>query len=347
MSWHGRRAPRRWQRPLALEPLEDRLLPAALIGPLPADWVSPNQNPPAAVSQTSAAAAPDADAPPGGYAPGQTDTTPAPATTNAATPGAAQNASSYPASGTGATSASQSSRGDTYSSSSGNGHTAYTYPTAQGGESPAEYYPPAHEAATTATPAVTAIPGMTALATAAPAQPVLAAHGQAPAFLVPPPVPFVALAPAAVPAAPVEAAAPLPAEGVWEAFRSGLQAALANASAEESPASALPELQTGPVFPLSLPLPGGLLALDLANWQLGVRALFRRLDALDEELGEVSSLERLAPWCAALGAVTVAMELARRQRSQRYPTDLTETAGRGLAWKWAAVPPGGNPPESS
>jgi hypothetical protein len=337
---------------LSVEPLEDRLLLSAFIGPLAVSGGNPNQNTAAAVSQASTQAASDSDTPPGGYAAGQADTTPDAATTDTTWLGATQSANAYTAGGTGATGAAQSSGTSSYASSSGDGHTASTYPTARGGESATEYYPPsstasAPAAATTAAPAVSAVISTTALAVAAPVLPVLAAPVQAPALIAPPPVQAAAPAPAVTTVGSAEPGTQPPAEGGPKASLSGFQAALAEPSADETFGAALPEVQAGPVFPLSLPLPGGLVALDLENWQRGVRALFQRLEALEEDLGEEAGLYRLAPWCAALGAVTVALELARRRLNKRYPPDLAEIAGRGLTWKWACVPPAGHPPELS
>jgi hypothetical protein len=117
------------------------------------------------------------------------------------------------------------------------------------------------------------------------------------------------------------------------------------ARAEEGAVSAAPDPEAVPLFPLALPLPGGLLPGDLTTWERGVRELFRRLDALADEAGEPASWGRLAPWCAALGAVTFALELSRRRLSKRYPADPAEVRSRGLAWSWSHDPQGGEPPE--
>src|SRR5207247_1226011 len=49
-----------------------------------------------------------------------------------------------------------------------------------------------------------------------------------------------------------------------------------------------------------LPLLGGLLPLNLRDWQQGVRELIRRLDGLAKE-PSVPVWSCLAPWCAVLG----------------------------------------------
>jgi hypothetical protein len=189
----------------------------------------------------------------------------------------------------------------------------------------------------------------------------------------------------AAPAGPAEVRAPAPAavEAVWEGFRSVKpEIALAPVTDESSvpvlpsletdhlfPLSlplpggllpldvaawqrqgqreevpVLPSLETDHLFPLSLPLPGGLLPLDVAAWQRGVRELFNRLEALAEEPGETASWGRLGPWCAALGGLTIALEIVRRRLSKRYPPDPV-ALGRGLAWRWSPEPDGGEPPE--
>src|SRR5262249_2474310 len=90
-----------------------------------------------------------------------------------------------------------------------------------------------------------------------------------------------------------------------------------------------------PLFPLMLPLPGAVLPLDLPAWERGVRDFFSHLDALDGGPTGELAWEKLAPWCAALGAAAVALEVARRQLSRRPPPRLAPVPGRGLAWKWS------------
>jgi hypothetical protein len=43
--------------------------------------------------------------------------------------------------------------------------------------------------------------------------------------------------------------------------------------------------------------------------------------------------------------MTLALELARRRLGKRYPDDLGEARGRGLAWNWSADPNGRQPAE--
>ena len=147
------------------------------------------------------------------------------------------------------------------------------------------------------------------------------------------------------PAGPAEVRAPTPAEAAREAFRSGKPEIAFTPEGNEEPGPVSPALEASRLFPLALPLPGGLLPVDVAAWERGVRDLFNRLEALGDEPGEAASWRRLAPWCAALGGLTIALEIVRRRLSKRYPPALAEAAGRGLAWRWSPEPDSGEPPE--
>jgi hypothetical protein len=340
------------QRPLALEPLEDRLLLSVLVGPLPAGGL--NQSPLPSVTQNSAGAAmPYGGASSGGYASGQTDTTPdtgqATSTPPSTNPGYTQATSTQArsASSQAEYTSSQGNSAAYYASSADSRHAAYY---SNSGDTPAEYYPQASAstprvAASNASPVTTAVLGMAAAATAVPAPLPLAARIQAPAFVAAPPVQAVAPVNFVAPAGPVEDHAPALAEAAWQGFRSGVPEAALTPGLDETSVPAFPALDAGRLFPLALPLPGGLLPVDVAAWERGVRDLFSRLEALGDEPAEAASWGRLAPWCAALGGITIALEIVRRRLSKRYPPILAEAAGRGLAWRWSPEPNSGEPPE--
>jgi hypothetical protein len=146
-------------------------------------------------------------------------------------------------------------------------------------------------------------------------------------------------------AGPAAVHEPAPAEAKWEAVWSNLPEKAFTAAGNEEIGPVAPALEASRLFPLALPLPGGLLPLDVAAWERGVRDLFNRLETLGDEPGEGASWGRLVPWCAVLGGMTLALELVRRQLSKRFPPALTEAAGRGLAWRWSPEPGGGEPPE--
>jgi hypothetical protein len=342
------------QRPLALEPLEDRLLLSVLVGPLPASAGGLNQNPLASVTQSSTSAAmPDADTPPGGYASGQTDTTPGTGQATSATPsmnpGYAQAAGTQ--AGQGGYAPSQGNSPAYYPSSSGSQHTAYySNSRTESGDTPAEYYPHVsastpREAASNASPITTAILGMVTAATAIPTPLPPVARAQGPAFVAAPPVQAVAPGNTVAPAGAAEVRAPAPAEAAWEAFQWGLPQVAFTPEGSEEAGLVWPALEASRLFPLALPLPGGLLPVDVAAWERGVRDLFNRLEALGDEPAEMASWGRLAPWCAALGGITIALEIVRRRLSKRYPPTLAEAVGRGLAWRWSPEPDSGEPPE--
>jgi hypothetical protein len=323
------------QRLLALEPLEDRLLLSGLVGPLPAGGSGLNQTLPASVTQhNGSAAAPGANGSAGkGYAQAASTHTGSASSQDGYTPSQQNPANSYasdPASQQGA-----------YYSEDGS----------SGGDSPAEYTSQASatttpEAANSATPATTAVLGMAAAATVAPAPQPVAAMVQGPAFLPTPPAPAAAPMKFVAQAGPAEVPhAPAPAEVAWEAFRSGGPETAFTPASDESSVAVSPALETGPLFPLALPLPGGPLPVEVAAWEGAVRDLFSRLEALGDDVGEAADWGRLAPWCATLGAITVALEVVRRRLSKRYQPAPAEAAGRGLAWKWLPEPEGGEPPE--
>jgi hypothetical protein len=343
MFGHVRRARRHPFHPLTLEPLEDRLLLSVLASPAPASASGPNQSTLASVTPSnSTAAAPDA----GGYAPGQSDTTPntgqvmgpQPASASPAVAGTGASQSEYPPSAGQQASAAASASG--YYANSG----------AQGSEAYSEYYPKGSttspkEATSNTSPATTAVLGAAPSVTAVP-NALIAVSSQGPALLAPPPgVPAVAVT---GPASPAEIHLPAHAEVIARAaFAPDAPGLTDNPEAAEGLALVSPAVDTGQLFPLALPLPGGLLPLDLAAWERGVRNLFSRLDALDDDAGEGANWERLTPWCAALGLLTVTLEIVRHRLSKRYPPGVTQTTGRGLAWQWPRKPKGHNLPEES
>jgi hypothetical protein len=227
------------------------------------------------------------------------------------------------------------------------------YPTASPGTTAQvrnDYYPPAQAPAVAkATPAnVTAVPGAAAVVpfgvpttvtvsdrSLALAQP---APGGSPA---PGPRPDAgAVAPATVgregPTRPVEVAVREEVEAPPEVAAALVPPELA------SPTFAKVELSALPAF---LPLPGGLLPVDLAAWEQRVADFFRRLDSLGDDSPGDAPWERLTPWCGLLGAMAVALEVARRQLGRQPPPDLAEAGGRGLAWKWRTDPKGNSPLE--
>lgn len=238
---------------------------------------------------------------------------------------------------------------DTYTTQAARGSAATT----------AEYYPPGtadaayayREAAPQASaPTLTAIPGTGTPGAVAAAQPPRAESGTS------------LIAPQGVHAGPARESVPLrPDPGPRQVQgRPSADAVARKALTEE--AQALPEVAAGPVkaeatpspvtevempdlFPLALPLPGGLLPVDLAGWERGVADFFRHLDALGGEGAAEPPWLRLAPWCVALGALTAAMTIVRRQLSKAAPPSVAETAGRGLAWRWPSGPGGNTPPE--
>jgi hypothetical protein len=348
------------QRPLALEPLEDRLLLSIPVGPLPASARGLNQNPPASVTHKSTRVSTpdaDADAPPGGYASGQTDTTPETEQATRATPSTnlgyaqATGAQAGHASSQGQDTPWQGNSAVSYASSSDSHYTtSHANSGTESGDTPAEYYPQVsastpREAASNASPITTAVLGMVTVATAIPTPLPPVARAQGPAFINAPPVQAVAPGNPVAPAGAAEVRAPAPAEAAWEAFQSGLPEVALTPEGNEEAGPVLPALEASRLFPLALPLPVRLLPVDVAAWERSVRELFNRLEALGDEPAEMASWGRLAPWCAALGGITLALEIVRRRLSKRYPPALAEATGRGLAWRWSPEPDSGEPPE--
>jgi hypothetical protein len=255
-----------------------------------------------------------------------------PAAASAAYPASVANASPqarYPASG------------------AGSGNTDYASPAA--GENATEYYPPARttspsSSTRTAEPALTAVLGNAPSGVSAQVPVRLLGNAALLVAAVLPPSMAAAAAPqgASGQPGPARPAAVSPGEAPSEALPSGFPGGNI-VQAEWVSGSPFSEAEPVQVFPLALPLPGWLIAADLSAWERGVQELFRRLDALADEVGEEASMGRLAPWCAALGAMTLVLELTRRRLSKRHPADPGEVRGRGLAWSWSHDPQGREP----
>jgi hypothetical protein len=307
-----------------------------------------NRTAPAAVAPPSDAT-PDADTPAGGYVSAQ------PASSGTAEALAGSGQAAQPASAQQAADSSTDANMPGYQMSYPSTSTEDSqprYPNARADDSASEYYPAAHTATHASITARAAEPASTAvLRASAPLASVLAprlvAGGATPTAVGgPPPQPVSAPVPPGVRVQPDldRPEVQSPGEAALEARPSGF-AGDRVARADEGSVSAAPDPEAIPLFPLALPLPGGLVSADLPAWERGVRELFRRLDALAGEPGEQASWGRLAPWYAALGTLTVALELVRRRLDKRYPADLAEVRGRGLAWSWSHDPEGREPPE--
>jgi hypothetical protein len=122
-----------------------------------------------------------------------------------------------------------------------------------------------------------------------------------------------------------------------------LQEGLARTAEAET--STVPGPEPTRLFPLILPSLGGLMGADLPAWHRAVAQLFQRLDALDREPEEQSGWARLGPWCATIGAVTVALEIVRRRLGKQTASISAAGRGRGLAWRWSHDPEGRKPSE--
>jgi hypothetical protein len=338
---------------LLLEPLEDRQLLAAtpVLGPLPtvsqaayrtdmtpdattsAQVQGPVQNP----SATSAyATTPSATT--------TADATPDPDSASYATAATSSPASYTPASGQQTSYAPQSNTG-TYTTQ----HVAYAqsshtvaYGNAPGSENAAYPTTPQTTAGSTATSAVLGLAAATARGVAQQALalanapqpsvvslPVDAGGSRTPAVRR---LEVVAVPPPNASPAP-ESVARQPAAPVMQVPE---QTAALSQKQELPPDVILDEVPG--LVPLVLPIPGTLLPADVAAWEQRVRDVFRRLDALTDSASADSLWLRLAPWCAAAGVMTVALEVARRQLNRRLPPGLFETASRGLAWHWPDDP---------
>ncbi len=343
-----RAAPRCRPRPLSLEPLEDRVLLSAGA----AGWGNSLNQAAAAAAPSSSDTSADADAPPGGYVSAQPPSS-ANATAQVGPQPSAQATSSHPATASAGYASSTNNaytpEGQAGYAESSSGYASQRYARAAAGDSYTESYPPARttspsSSARTAEPGLTAIPGT--VPSGAPVQtPVrLVANAALPLTAVPVPQAAAAAPPVVAGQAEVSPPAVQPhgearPEGPWSGFLGG-----SLAQAEASPASTVAEPEAVPLFPLALPMPGWLIAGDLSAWERGVHELFRRLDRLTGE-GDEASLGRLAPWCAALGAMTLALELTRRRLGKRYPDEPAAARGRGLAWSWSHDPQGRPTPE--
>jgi hypothetical protein len=327
MSRHARSGRGLGPRSLTLEPLEDRLLLSASLGPLPTT-AAPNSDAPAASSYQDTPGAPDSDS-------AWRGTWPEGGTANySASGGSAHGASMSPSA-----SRAYSSAGQAVDSEK-----AYAA-AAMGREAAGEYDTPsrpamAQQAAANGTAVVSAAIALVRSAVPVGGPPAFADRGRQPEPLPPLQVPTAAAARPVVPAGgesePGRAGAKQLAlvKALAAALRPPAEAA-AGPQAEEGGAVRVPDPEKAPLFPLALPVPGALLPLELPAWEQGVRDFFSHLEALDSAQAEGPAWARLAPWCAALGAATVALEFARRQLSRRPPPGLADVAGRGLAWKWS------------